>query len=597
MQEGRCLTRKIERSFKMPSLDQYKTYETDILIVGGGWAGVFTALSINDLGSRAMIAEKSPSIKRSGGLGPGIADIGLPVYPDGSTSDELIRYYVMDILDATEYMADPHVLQAFAENGPRMLKYIEQMGIEYDRDEKGLLVMQPGKGQYSHRPYEIFFKDANTVKPRIAQHLLKGKMTEVVASCMITRLLMDEGRVSGAVGINTRTGEVMVFKAKAVIMTTGPGHRTYLHPTGIFWNSWNCPYNTFDGLIAAYEAGAELTGMEFTEPTIFPKDIGVPGTNPWLASGGYIINAKGERIMHKYDHRGENAPRARITWAITREVEAGNGPIYLDLRHLPEKKIQKLYEVLHGERPSLDLYFSSRGLDYRRTPIEIEVSERTGHQGGVSGVIINPKAETNVKGLLAAGDIVGTAGIDAGGIPCAGGVVMGNIAGKTAVEEARRLGFRKIDEKQVNSERKRVMAPVEKKDGLSWLPFNEKIANIMGNYVNYPRNGSGLARGLERLENLKTELDNLSAETVREQFHCLEVVNILESGLLSARAALERKESRLGIEHFRSDYPFRDDVNWIKFVVLRKGRDGKIEASTREIERLYWGHQQIKRGE
>lgn len=581
----------------MSSLKQYKTYETEILIVGGGWAGVFAALSINDLGSRVMIAEKSPSIKRSGGLGPGIADIGLPVYPDGSTSDELIRYYVMDILDATEYMADPHVLQAFAENGPRMLNYIEQMGIEYDRDDKGLLVMQPGKGQYPQRPYEIFFKDANTVKPRICQYLLKRKMTEVVACCMITRLLVDEGRISGAVGINTRTGEIVVFKSKVIILTTGPGHRTYLHPTGIFWNSWNCPYNTFDGLVAAYEAGAELTGMEFTEPTIFPKDIAVPGTNPWLASGGYIINAKGERIMPKYDHRVENAPRARITWAITREVEAGNGPIYLDLRHLPEQKIQKLYEVLHGERPSLDLYFSSRGLDYRETPIEIEVGERTGHQGGVSGIIINPKAETNVGGLLAAGDIVGTAGTDAGGIPCADGVVMGNIAGKTAVEAAGRLGFGKIDEKQVDLERKRIEAPLKKKAGLPWLPFNEKIANIMGNYVNYPRNGSGLARGLERLENLRGEIDNLSANTVREQFHCLEVSNILDSGLLSARSALERKESRLGIEHFRSDYPFRDDANWIKFVVVKKGKDGNIDASTREIERLYWGHQQIKKGE
>lgn len=569
--------------------------ETDVLIIGGGWAGLFAALGAADAGgARITIVEKAPSIERSGGLGPGIADIGLPVYPDGSTDQQLIDYYVYDKLEASDFMADPRVVLALAELGQPMLVYQEKIGLEFVRDDKGLLKLHSGKGQWPHRPYEIFYKEPNTVKRRVAR-AVKKRDIQVVETCMVTRLLTEGDAVVGAVGVETRTGKPRAFKAKAIILTTGPGYRMYRHPTGIYWNSWNCPFSTYDGHMAAYMAGAELAGLEFTEPTIFPKDIGTPGTNPWLGSGGFIVNAKGERIMLKYDPRAESAPRARITWAITKELEAGNGPIYLDLRHVPREKIKTLYEVLHSERPSLDLYFAARGLDYSETLIEIEISERNGHQGGCSGVIVDADLKSNLTGLYAAGDAVASAGVDTGGTPCANGVCLGYRAGQKAAEFAKTASYGALDGAAIELEMARVRAPLERVDGLDWRMLNDKIMDIMGTYVGYPRTEAGMKRAVEKLEKLIPHAATLKASSIREMYRCLEVQNILEMSILTAKAAIERRESRLGIEHYRLDYPFRDDTNWIKYVVVRKGPDGQATISLRPIERLYWGYQRLER--
>ena len=158
----------------------------------------------------------------------------------------------------------------------------------------------------------------------------------------------------------------------------------------------------------AARKGAILANMEFTENTITPKGNSSQGTNSLTGLGAYFLNAKGERFMLKYDRAGERARRDILTSAIISETLAGNAPIYCDCRHLPQDVLTRLEETLGVDRPSLPRWFKEKGIDLKKEPFEVTVSEFSSRRGGVyfrgSGILIDKKTATNIPGLFSAGD-------------------------------------------------------------------------------------------------------------------------------------------------------------------------------------------------
>jgi succinate dehydrogenase/fumarate reductase flavoprotein subunit len=319
--------------------------------------------------------------------------------------------------------------------------------------------------------------------------------------------------------------------------------------------------------------GALMANMEFTENTITPKGISSQGTNSLTGLGAHFINAKGERFMFRYDPAGERARRDILTSAIISETLAGNGPVYCDCRHLPGDILARLEETLGVDRPSLPRWFKEKGIDLKKEPFEVTVSEFSSRRGGVyfrgSGILIDQKTGTNIAGLFAAGDCCTVSG----GI--SGAAVMGYEAGKEAAKFSRRNGAgRRIQDQELDAEQERLFSAYGAAGNLSPADYEEKIRNVVTDYVGYQRTEEKLRSAVDRLRNLAAEEAALRARDGHELMRAHEARNIREVAEMVATAALERRESRGSYSHFRADFPNRDDTNWRKMIVLRKGDSG-----------------------
>jgi succinate dehydrogenase/fumarate reductase flavoprotein subunit len=277
--------------------------------------------------------------------------------------------------------------------------------------------------------------------------------------------------------------------------------------------------------------------------------------------------------MLRYDPAAERARRDILTSAIISETLAGNAPIYCDCRHLPEDILARLEETLGVDRPSLPRWFKEKGIDLKKEPFEVTVSEFSSRRGGVyfrgSGILIDQKTGTNIAGLFAAGDCCTVSG----GI--SGAAVMGYEAGKEAAKFSGRNGAeRRVLDQEMNDEQERLFSACSAARNLTAGEYEEKIRQIVTDYIGYHRTEEKLRLAVDLLKNLAAEEHGLHARDYHELMRAHEARNIREVAEMVATAALERRESRGSYSHFRADFPNRDDANWRKMIVLKKGQAG-----------------------
>ena len=550
--------------------------DADVLIVGGGVAGCLAALGARESGAKVAVLDKGGLLERTGSIAAGVDQI-LAVAEDGEEWDTP-DYLLEHIPSLTDSIVDLKSVETFVRGLPGMLKKLERLGVPF-RD--------PATGKYfRHRTfglpgeYHIDF-DGSKFKPKIARAVVDSA-AQVFLRTMAASLITYNGQAVGASAFQIRSGAFLLFRAKAVILATGDTNRLSRNSSGLAFDSWHCPYNTGDAQAMAARRGALLANMEFTENTITPKGISSQGTNSLTGLGAHFINAKGERFMFKYDPAGERARRDLLTSAIISETLAGNAPIYCDCRHLSADILSRLEETLGVDRPSLPRWFKEKGIDLRKEPFEVTVSEFSSRRGGVyfrgSGILIDENTGTNIAGLYAAGDCCTVSG----GI--SGAAVMGYEAGKEAARFARQNGVeRPALEREVEMERERLFAPCAAKGGVSPRAYEDRVREVVTDYIGYRRTEGNLHKALEELRRLQAEDDNLRARDAHELMRAHEAKNIREVAEMIATAALERRESRGSYSHFRADFPNRDDVNWQKMIVLRKGDSG-YEVSYRSID-------------
>jgi succinate dehydrogenase/fumarate reductase flavoprotein subunit len=553
-----------------------QTIDTDVLVIGGGVAGCLAAIGAREMNARVAVVDKGGLLERCGSIAAGVDQI-LAVAEDGPEWDTP-DYLLQQVPQLTDCIVDMKPVETFVRGLPAMLKKLEKMGVPF-RD--------PATGKYfRHRTfglpgeYHIDF-DGSKFKPKISRAVLDSN-AQIFLRTMGVNFLTRKNQTVGASVFHIRTGQFYFFRAKAIVLATGDTNRLSRNSSGLAFDSWHCPYNTGDAQAMAARHGVLLANMEFTENTITPKGISSQGTNSLTGLGAHFINAKGERFMPKYDPAGERARRDILTSAIISETLAGNAPVYCDCRHLSADILARLEETLGVDRPSLPRWFKEKGIDLKKEPFEVTVSEFSSRRGGVyfrgSGILIDDKTGTNIGGLFAAGDCCTVSG----GI--SGAAVMGYEAGKQAAGFARYHGAEeRVQDQEIAAEQEHLLYPCRNPKGISPRDYEDKVRQIVTDYIGYQRTADKLRTAIAELTALSAEESSLCAHDYHELMRAHEARNIREVAEMLATAALERRESRGSYSHFRADFPHRDDANWRKMIVLQK-RDPGYAVDYRSIE-------------
>ncbi|MBT3225632.1 MAG: FAD-binding protein [Deltaproteobacteria bacterium] len=531
---------------------EHSFIDADVLIIGGGSAGAMAAIRAKEVNpdQKVVVFEKG-QMKYSGCIARGMDAMNIVAIPDIATAE----LYVESNSIACEGIMDEPVNYKMAERSYEMMKKLESWDVCFPKDDNGdyeVLKIHP-KGRF-----------CVTMKEPELKAILANKALDlgvlVMNRTMAVRLLKDGERISGAIGMNVRTGEMLVCRAKSVILSSGGTARFGLPDNGHLYGVYDFPGNTGDGYCLAYRAGAELSGFEYTLVYYITKDINAPLLYITLTRGATLLNAFDER-------RDQDHPNPA---KMLLEHMDGKGPIRIRMDHLPEEKIKEIEEILFTtERPACERFHAGRDNDFRTGEIEMwptEVYLCGGH--GLTGVRVNENAETNVPGLYAAGD---TSLVARGHL--SGALVIGEVAAESASEYAAGNGEVTLDDDQVESFKRELETRLAQKNNpIAIEEFEFKVRRMISDYLKPPKNEYKLDRALWWMDRFRKELKTMvRVANVHDLFKCFEVENIIQSATMCAIASKERKESRWSPWHYRTDYPEKNDAEWKKHIVLTCG--------------------------
>ena len=544
--------------------------ETDILVIGGGTAGPMAAVKAKQKNPdlRVTVLEKA-NVKRSGAISMGMDGLNNAVIPGHATPEQ----YVKEITIANDGIVNQKTVMAYAQRSFDMINLLDEWGVKFEKDETGDYNV---KKVHHMGTYVLPMPEGHHMK-KILYRQLRRHRVQVVNRYMATRLYTGkDGRIAGASLLNPRTAEAATIKAKTVILCTGAAGRLGLPSSGYLFGTYENPTNAGDGYSMAYHAGAELSGIECYQINPLIKDYNGPAcayvTGPM---GGYTANAHGNRFIECDYWSGQ------MMLEFYRELEGGKGPVFLKLDHLAEETVREIEEILHSnERPSRGRFHERRNTNYREKMVEMHISEIglcSGHSA--SGVWIDENARTTVPGLYAAGDL--------GSVPhnyMLGAFVYGAIAGEDASDYCTGNDFAEINSDDIEIEQQRILAPLNKSDGISPYQMEYKIRRMVNDYLQPPKVSKKMEIGLERFKEIREDLPLLYAQDPHELMRANELQYILDCAEMAAHASLYREESRWGLYHYRVDHPETNNDEWFCHVQTVKGDTGAPECFKRDIE-------------
>jgi succinate dehydrogenase/fumarate reductase flavoprotein subunit len=545
--------------------------ESDVLVIGGGLAGCMAAIRAREMGASVVVAEKADT-RRSGCASTGV-DHCWTYIPEIHGSQLSIEELVQDHTDHAGGFVDQEIATYIATHSYERLLDLERFGVPIRNEEGKFSLIKK-----IHRAPTFLHFAGRDLKPKLtrqARHL----GAKIVNRVMVTDLLTDGNRVVGAVGVSTRDAELKVFRAKAVILSTGNIYRLYMNRSGIPFNLAFPPHETGDGHGMALRAGAELLNMEFTTFQTGPRNFHRCGRGTFVP--GKVVDALDQLISRKRDNgtSGDASttmdPGVEAEHEFERVLREGTGPIYLDSRGLSEKELAVIRWALVNEgNTSLLAHMDERGIDLQTDKIEFEVYEPKGGSGK-AGVAVNSRCETSLTGLYAAGDVIG--GMSRSVAP--GAFTMGWQAGEVAALFAKNAGPAEPDEgsRDTLEGRHKLCEDILTRSGSRvsrWQEAQAAMQSIMGYYAGRWRSETMLDAGLERLRRLKREASaELSAPNPHELYRCVEILSLMDSAEMIMVSARARQESRFGPEHSRADHPEPVD-DWYCNTGMRRENGG-----------------------
>ncbi|MBK1881757.1 L-aspartate oxidase [Luteolibacter pohnpeiensis] len=519
----------------------------DFLVVGAGIAGLSFALRAAKHGSVVVLTKGRAIESNTAWAQGGIASV---LSEELREPGDTVEQHVADTLDAGGGLCNEAAVRTIVAEGEAAIEDLLSYGVHFDREGDHF---ELGKeGGHSHRR---ILHARDTTGREIANALLQKARNTPNLTLMEDHLVIDlvttgklgavsDDRVIGAYVLETKSGEVRIFRSDRVVLATGGCGKVYLYTT-------NPDASTGDGVALAWRAGASIANMEFIQfhPTCFynPGATG-PEARSFLISeairgeGGILVNAKGEDFTKKIDPRGSLAPRDIVARAIDRELKRTGAPcVYLDVTHKPpgfmRERFPYIYETL-----------AKFGFDCEKQPIPVVPAAH--YQCG--GVVTDVNGKTTVRGLYAVGEVACT-GLHGANRLASNSLLEGNVTGRRALDEMLRL---------YKPDKPTLPPPAipaweygdtAEPDELVVIYHNwDEIRRLMWDYVSIVRTDNRLARAAARLRNLKKE--------VREFYwghrlnpDILELRNLVTVATLIVECALHRKESR-GL-HFTLDHP------------------------------------------
>ena len=544
---------------------------TDVLIVGGGTAGCYAALTLGEQsGLSVLIAEKA-NVERSGCLAAGVNAINAYIQ-EGSSPQEYVDYAKKD----AEGIVREDLLLSAAE---RFNACAEKM------EELGLVILKDENGKYVARGRRNIKINGENLKPLLASAVNKAKRVKVLNHVNITDLVTEKGRVAGAVGFSVNERTAYEIRARAVLIATGGAAGIYRpnNPGFSRHKMWYPPFNTGAGYAMGLKAGAEMTSLEMRFIALRCKDTIAPTGTIAQGVGAKQVNGKGEIYETKYGLR-----TSERVYGTVRENQLGNGPCYLRTTGITEEQDDALLKAYLNMAPGQTLKWIESGKNPSSQDVEICGTEPYivgGHTA--SGFWVNTKRETTVHGLYAAGDV-------AGGCPqkyVTGALAEGEIAAEDIIKKIPE-DFADFDGDGITAEYERILSL--EKGMFSVEELEEAMQKVMDEYAGgistqYQYN----EKQLELAEKQIRFLMQLAEETGAADMHELMYVYELKERLLVARALIAhlgaRKETRWHAFQENLDYPKKKDSFFC--YVNSVMENGEIRTFTRDIvEEKYYEH-------
>jgi L-aspartate oxidase len=508
---------------------------TDILVIGGGIAGLRAALEIPAHLRVLVVTKDSIQQSNSNYAQGGIAGVLSP--------EDRFENHVEDTLTAGAGLCDRAVVEMVVREAPAQINDLVSWGTKFDQENGQLALTR--EGGHSHRRIVHALGDATgfEVMRAIIERARQAENVSIWDDTFTVDLLTHDGGCVGALLARPRDERILVW-AKQTILASGGCGMVYRETT-------NPPVATGDGMAAAYRAGAQLRDMEFMQ--FHPTILYVAGSSRFLISeavrgeGAYLRDKDGVRFMPEEDPRGELAPRDVVAQAIVRRMDRTQHPcVYLDLSHLDPAMIRQRF-------PGIDKVCRGFGLDITRDPIPV----RPGAHYMVGGVTVEMQGKTTLPGLWAAGEVTSSGLHGANRLASNSlleGLVFGTACGRGASQAAEAMPDRFT------------VPPLEcrfaphAEDALDVADVTNSLRSLMVRRMGIVRDRAGL------LEAERAVAFWCRYALLRE-FHNRpgwELQNLLTVARLMIGSALQREESR-GV-HFRADFPNRDDARWNRHI-------------------------------
>lgn len=542
--------------------------QTDVLIIGGGTAGCYAALTISEHSdAKVLICEKA-HIKRSGCLAAGVNALNAYIV-EGRTPQDYVDYARKD--------ADGIV------RGDLLLTMSERLNSVTERLEKlGLVILKDKEGKYVTRGNRNLKINGENIKPILADAVNELDNVTVLNRVNITDYAVENNHINGAFGIGIENDTFYIIKAKAVIIATGGAAGLYKpnNPGFSRHKMWYPPFNTGAGFAMGINAGAEMTTFEMRFIALRCKDTIAPTGTLAQGVGAKQINSLGEVYETKY-----GITTSQRVYGTVNENLNGRGPCYLQTEGITEEQDESLLKAYLNMAPSQTIKWIESGKNPSQQNVEIEGTEPYivgGHTA--SGYWVDTNRKTTIDGLYAAGDV-------AGGCPqkyVTGALAEGEIAALSVVEYIKDKNVATIDDKVVNNHIDEVENFLKDKHcKFTTEQLEEAMQTVMDSYAggiktNYRFN----EKQLEIADYKIRQLMELSKDLYAEDFQELMYIYELRERLTVCRSVIAhlkaRKETRWHSFAENLDYPEKDNEHWNKYVnsILE---DGEIKIITREL--------------
>ena len=558
--------------------EDYEVREHDVLIIGAGGAGMRAAVAATERGLSVGIVSKSllgkaHTVMAEGGIAASVGNVD----PDDSW-----RQHFIDTMKSGKFLNNWQMVELFTKEAPDRVYELEQWGALFNRTPDGKISQRPFGGHTYRRLCHVGDRTGLELI-RTMQEKVLATDAKVYMETTVTKLFKKDGRVTGALAYTRENGKFIHFKAKAVVMATGGWGRIFK----VTSNSWE---GTGDGVVLSYDAGAELVDMEMMQfhPTgmVWPPGVrGLLVTEGVRGEGGLLRNSEGNRYMENYDpEKMELSTRDVVARANYTEVQEGRGSehggVYLDITHLGYEGIMKKLPTMHEQ------FLKLADIDIAKEPMEVFPTVHY-TMGGVK--VVPETCASSVPGLYAAGEVCG--GLHGanrlGGNSLSDLLVFGRRAGEGAsdyVEQS--VHSADADEAEVQEEIRRVLEPLEKKEGgESPYLMQQELQEAMMEHANLMRDGDSLKEGLGKILALKDRLPAISVPGSRlfnPGWHTAQDIRYLvQISEIILRTAMERTERR-GAQ-WRLDYDGPDEeLGKLNFIVNKDGQ-GEVGIERREI--------------